>query len=54
MVGRCSVELVWAIAIEGTVGAGGYAMGVGSVLDLFMYGSEFIWEGFRSSRESVA
>jgi len=44
MVGRASVELVPAIAMEGTTGAGGYALGVGSVLDLFMHSSGSIRE----------
>ena len=54
MVGGGWVELVPAIAIEGTDGAGGYAFGVGSVLDLFMHGSGSIWERFRSSTDSAA
>lgn len=48
-----SVELVSAIAMEGTAGAGGYALDVGSVLDLFMHGSGSIREGFRSSIDSA-
>jgi hypothetical protein len=39
MVGRGSVALVSATAMEGTVGVGGYSLGVCSVLDLFMHGS---------------
>jgi len=48
VVGRCSAEPASAIAMEGTAGPGGYALGVGSVFDLFVRGSGSAWGCCRS------